>query len=465
MDPELCLLPADEEGWILDRLAALQQVIDPQDMEQALLDNPPSRPQRSCVLTRRIMLWGVLAMGILTHLPIRQVFKACRRLHHGEGTPHRSSLCVARRRLGIAPLRQLFQSTVGLLATPDTPGAFYKGFRLMALDGTILLVPDSPANAHAFGYPSGGRGDGAFPQVRKLSLVETSTHAEVAFVLRGIRGEHSSEQAMAPALLHHLTPEMLLLWDRGFFSYRLWRQATANGAQVLARVGADLVLRPVRTLSDGSYLAYLYPCTSMRNRDEGGVLVRVIRYTHNDPRRVGCGQDHVLITTLLDAERYPALELILLYHERWEIELVYDEQKTHQTPRRATKTAHLRSETPQGVVQEAYALSLGHYVVRALMAEAAATRELDPERLSFLGCLQILQTRLPECPTGTAASLRTWLDGLLWEKSQEVLPPRQNRVNPRVVKVKMSKFPRKRPQHRGLPPLQHPFVDTVVMTI
>ena len=111
--------------------------------------------------------------------------------------------------------------------------------------------------------------------------------------------------------------------------------------------------------------------------------MRVIRYTHNDPGRVGCGQDHVLITTLLDAELYPALALIALYHERWEIELVYDEQKTHQTPRRATKTAHLRSETPQGVVQEAYALSLGHYVVRALMAQAAQTREIDPERLSF----------------------------------------------------------------------------------
>src|SRR5437764_14521620 len=115
MDPELCLLSADEQGWILDRLAALQQVIDPQDIEQALLDNPASRPERSCVLTRRIMLWVVLAMGILTHLPIRQVFKACRRLHCGEGTPHRSSLCVARRRLGVAPVRQLFQSTVGLL--------------------------------------------------------------------------------------------------------------------------------------------------------------------------------------------------------------------------------------------------------------------------------------------------------------------------------------------------------------
>jgi hypothetical protein len=335
----------------------------------------------------------------------------------------------------------------------------------MALDGTTFLVPDSPANAHAFGYPTGGRGDGAFPQIRKLSLVETSTHAEVAFALKGVREKDSSEQTMAPALLRHLRPGMLLLWDRGFFSYRLWQRAVATGAHVLARVSARLVLQPVRLLSDGSYLAYLYPNEGCRQRQERGLLVRVIRYTHDDPRRVGCGEEHVLLTSLLDAELNPALELIVLYHERWEIELVFDEQKTHQTPRRATKTAHLRSETPQGVIQEVYALSLGHYVVRALMAEAAATRQLDPERLSFLGCLQILQTRLPECPLGPPATLRTWLDGLLWEMSLEVLPPRQNRVNPRVVKVKMSKFPRKRPHHCGLPPLQHAFVDTVVMTV
>src|SRR5437763_7174144 len=123
------------------------------------------------MLSREVMLWVVLAMGILTHLPIRQVFKACRRLRPGEPTPHRASLCLARRRLGIAPVRHLFQHTVRPLATPDTPGAFYQGLRLMAMDGTVYLVPDSDANAQAFGRPAGGRGAGAFPQVRKLSLV------------------------------------------------------------------------------------------------------------------------------------------------------------------------------------------------------------------------------------------------------------------------------------------------------
>jgi Insertion element 4 transposase N-terminal/Transposase DDE domain len=462
MEDDLCLLTPDHEGRILDRLAALEQVIDPQAVQQALRAHPTPYRERACVLTREVMLWIVLAMGLLTHLPIRQVFKAARRLRPGEPTPHRSSLCLARQRLGIAPVRHLFENTVRLRATPQTPGAFYRGLRLMALDSTTYLVPDSDANALAFGRPGGGRGDGAFPQVRKLSLVEVGTHVELTFTLKGVREPHSGEQSMAPALFRHLRPGMLLVWDRNFFSYKLWKAVTATGAQLLARVSSRLVLRPVRTLADGSYLAYLYPCESARNRDRDGLLVRVIRYTHDDPRRVGCGEEHVLLTSLLDAAAYPARELVVLYHERWEIELVYDEQKTHQTPRRATKTAHLRSETPQGVVQEAYALSLGHYVVRALMVEAAAGEGLDPDRLSFLGCLQILQCRLPEYG-GAGVGLREWYEGLLWEMGQEQIEARRDRVNPRVVKVKMSKFPKKRPEHRGLPPLPHPFAETVVL--
>src|SRR5260370_34653073 len=127
MEDDLCLLTPDHEGRILDRLAALEQVIDPQAVQQALRAHPTPYRERACVLTREVMLWIVLAMGLLTHLPIRQVFKAARRLRPGERSPHRASLCLARRRLGIAPVRHLFASTVRLLATPQTPGAFYKG--------------------------------------------------------------------------------------------------------------------------------------------------------------------------------------------------------------------------------------------------------------------------------------------------------------------------------------------------
>jgi hypothetical protein len=465
MDDDRCVLPAGEAGRILDRLFLLEQVIGPADVRQALEDTG-CLDYRRCRLTREVTFWVVLAMGILADLPIRQVFKYARRLRHGEATPHRSSLCLARQRLGLAPVRRLFERVVGLRATPHTPGAFYKGWRMMALDSSVYNVPDSPANAAAFGRPSGGhRGDGAFPQVRKLSLVEVGTHVEVAFVAKGIKEPGSSEQRLAPGLFRHLRPDMLLVWDRGFFSYSLWKWVVTQGCQLLARVSGRLVLRPTQHLADGSYLAKIYPCESERNRDRQGIVVRVIRYTLDDPQRVGHGVEHVLLTTLLDATRYPAEELVLLYHERWEIELVYDEQKTHQNPWRVTKSADLRSQTPAGVLQELYALSIGHFVVRSVMAQAAATEGLDPDRLSFVGCLQILRCRLPECPAPAAAAFAEWYGGLLWEVSRERTDDavRRNRVNPRVVKVKMSKFKKKRPEHRPVPPLTKTFRESIVM--
>ena len=464
MDQVSCVLPAGAEGLILDRLLLLEQIIGPEQVWQALEDTGCFDTRR-CWLSRHVIFWVVLAMGVLTHLPIRQVYKYARRLRPGEPTPGRSALCQARQRLGLAPVRRLFELVVRLLATPQTPGAFYKSWRLMALDGSVYNVPDSPENAAAFGRHHGGRGDGAFPQVRKLSLVEAATHVELAFVVKGIKEPNSGEQRLAPGLFRHLRSDMLLLWDRGFFGYALWKGIVTQGCQLLARVPSRLILQPIEVLADGSYLAKLYPNPSERTKDRQGLVVRVIRYTLNDPQRVGHGVEHVLLTTLLEAELYPAQELVLLYHERWEIELVYDEQKTHQNPWRVTKPADLRSQTPTGVLQELYALSLGHFVVRSVMAQAAAREDLDPDRLSFVGCLQILQCRLPECPDPASESFAEWYEALLWEVSQERTDDavRRNRINPRVVKVKMSKFKKKGPEHRPVPPLTKTFAESVVM--
>ena len=457
-----CTLPPDESGRILDRLTGLEQIISPEAIRQALQASGRTN-QRRCKLTHEVVCWVVLAMGILTDLPIRQVFKHARRLRFGEATPHRSSLCVARQRLGIAPVRQVFEQIVHPLARPETPGAFYRGFRLVGLDSTVYDVPDSDVNAAAFARPSAGpRGEGAFPQVRKLSLVELGTHVEFAFVVRSIA---HGEQSMVGGLLRHLTPEMLLLEDRGFFSYDHWKELISRDVHILARVKSGLILEPIRNLADGSYLAQIYRTPADRQKDRDGIIVRVIRYTLDDPQRVGHGEVHTLITNLFDADLDPAKELIILYHERWEHELVYDEQKTHHDPRRATKPAHLRSETPAGVIQEIYAMSLGHFVTRALMFEAAATEGLDTDRLSFLGCFQILKCRLPECDSSTPGRLEQWYRGLLWEMQRERTDDevRRNRINPRVVKQKMSKYKKKRPEHRRIPPLKKTFTQAVVM--
>ena len=206
-----CTFPPDVSGRVCDRLAGLEQVIDSETVRQVLLETGRANP-RACKLTHEVILWVVLAMGIFTNVPIRQVFKRTRFARARVDSPCRSSLCHARQRLGVAPVRRLFHETVRLLATPETPGAFYKGMRLMGIDAVVLNLPDRPANETTFGRPSGGeRGDGVLPQIRKVSLVELGTHVETTFVPKLITtGEHS----VISALLRHMSEDGLLLWDR-----------------------------------------------------------------------------------------------------------------------------------------------------------------------------------------------------------------------------------------------------------
>src|SRR5260221_1277550 len=236
-----CSFPADEAGRIVDRLAGLEKIIPLQMLRQALVFSGRVNG-RSCPLTHEVMLWVVLAMGVLTHLPIRQVFKHARRLRVGEKTPHRSSLCEARQRLGVEPVRWVFHQVVRPLATPDTPGAFYRSFRLVGCDGVVLDAPDSPANAAAFGRATGSRGDGAFPQVRKVSLIQLGTHVEFAFAAGGWQ---DSEQALAEQVFDQVPADAFLLEDRGFFSYAAWKKLLPRGGQMPARIKNHMVFKPL----------------------------------------------------------------------------------------------------------------------------------------------------------------------------------------------------------------------------
>lgn len=450
-------LPADENGRILDRLAGLEKYISPELITQVLqITNKDST--RICILTNEVMLWVVLAMGLFTDMPIRQVFKASRRLRHHEKSPARSSLCVARQRLGSEPVKELYRQVVKPMATEKTPGAFFHGMRLVGIDGTVYDVPDCETHQH-LGRASGGRGEGPFPQVRKVSLVELGTHIEFAFVYGGWK---DAEKKLVKELWKSIPEDALLIEDRGFFSYESWSELHEKH-NLLIRVTNTMVFEPIEILSDGSYLTKIYPTPWDREKDRKGIVVRIIEYTIDDPQRTGHSEVHRLMTNLLDEKEIPAIEFVEVYHERWEHEIVYDEQKTHQDPCRAEKTTHLRSQTSDGLVQELYALSLGHFIIRAMMLEAAEAVEMDVDRLSFKGCYQILKTRLPECDARTTTSFSEWYDAVLWEMQHEDIPVRRNRINPRVIKRKMSHWLKCRPHHRKRPPLKKTFTETIVM--
>lgn len=442
-----------------NRLSALDKLISSELIEDVLA----TTQKQSCYqskLRADVMIRVVIGMGLFTDKPIRQVYRACQKKQEGCKTPGRSSLCVARQRLGSEPLREMFQRVVRPLATPPTVGAFYRGMRKVAIDGTVLDVPDCDALQH-LGRSSGSRGEGPFPQVRKVSLVECGTHVELAFVYGGWS---DSEKKLVTGLWDSIPADSLLLEDRGFFSYTHWKSLYQRYS-LLVRIQKSMVLEPLRELADGSFLAKVYPSSWYRANDKQGIVVRVIEYKLDDPQRTGHDEVHRLMTTLLDADRFPAEELICEYHERWESELVFDEQKTHQDPLRAEKTTNLRSETVDGIRQELYAISIAHFIIRSMMFDAASEVGMDVDRLSFKGCFQIITLRLSECDGRDRERIESWYRSLLEELREETIPPRRNRINPRVIKRKMSRWNKKRACHRKLKPLTKTFAESIVMKI
>jgi hypothetical protein len=298
----------------------------------------------------------------------------------------KSGISQARTRLGFEPLRQLHDEVVKPIAVPATRGAWYRQWRLVSLDGSTLDVADTAANVEAFGRPGSSRGTSAFPQIRFVSLVENGTH-----VLFGSRmaDYHTSENALAEAVLPSLRPGMLCLADRLFFSFKMWNLACQTGADPLWRIKKNARLPREKELPDGSFLSHIYPSDKDRRDKTNGVQVRVINYCLDGV--AGAEPLYRLITTILDHEQAPAAELAALYHERWEIETALDELKTHL---RGAKIV-LRSKTPDLVRQEMFGLLMTHFAVRGLMHEAALKADKDPDRLSFLHAVRVIRRKLP----------------------------------------------------------------------
>ena len=292
---------------------------------------------------------------------------------------NKAAISHARDRLGPEPMALLFERAAKPLAAKDTPGCWLAGRRLVAIDGTCLDLPDTPANDVFFGRPEAMKGERyAFPQARVVALAECGTHAMFDAVL----GPYTtSEGTLSAELIGRLTPGMLCLADRGFYSFTAWENACGTGADLLWRVKDNLILEPVKDLPDGSWLADV--CHSTTDRAQSPSRVRVISYTIED------GRDptgpYRLITTLLDHAKAPAAQLAAAYAQRWEIETAFDELKTHQRGPRAV----LRSKSPKLVTQEIWGHLCCHYAVRSLMFDAADHAARDPDQVSFVAALRI----------------------------------------------------------------------------
>jgi hypothetical protein len=422
--------------------------------------------ERERKLNMLVLVYILLAAALWTRLAFPRVLERLARPLHLLGLPLKamqvrgSAISARRKLLGQAPLQGLFAHCCRPVCTPQTKGAYRFGKRLVALDGTVQDVADTPANAAAFFRPSNQYGPGPFPQIRVLLLSECGSHAPFDAVIDS--GE-VAEQTLAQAILPSLSADMWLLHDAQFTGLRFWQAIRAHRAHVMGPLPTHHLPTYLRQLSDGSYLAAYVPSRAQVREGIKPLLVRVIEYRITDARLGEPEQIYRLATTWLNPRTALALDLIDCYHERWEVELVFDEIKTHQRLQQAV----LRSRTPDGVRQEVYALLLAHYAVRSWMHRAACQAEVDPDRLSFTDAIFVLSETTRELALVEAISQASLLQEMCERLTAQLLPPRRLRTNPRVLKKLYRKYPRKSPNQPALPPFdpKDQFLDFVVLLI
>ncbi|MGW6504525.1 IS4 family transposase [Nonomuraea angiospora] len=377
-------------------LGALTRVFPP-DLVDVVVAKTGTREERVRLLPSRLMVYFVLGRALFSPAPYREV---ARTLTHtlceqdgwtGWRVPDKAALARARQRLGTEPFRELL-GQIGPVAEAGTAGAWWRGWRLMAVDATLVEVADSPANEQEFGrhrcrpgQPSG------YPQAKVVALIETGTHVVVDAVI-GPGAAH--EQSLAGQLVDRLAPDMLVLADRGFPGVPLWEAMAATGAQLLWRVSSRWKLEPEQILPDGSWISTVRTGNRAR-RPTRQTRVRVVEYRMNDPGR-DPDQRYRLITTFMDPGQAPAAELAALYAERWEAETTLAECKSVQIGAGMV----LPSRSPPLIRQDIYAHLAVHAALRALMCTTATAQDppLDPDRLSFSAALRAARRSVLSAP-------------------------------------------------------------------
>jgi Insertion element 4 transposase N-terminal/Transposase DDE domain len=396
------------DGWLPDRISigVLTRVFTP-ELVDAAVDAAGVREQRRRLLPARLVMYFVLALWLFRgrNCGYGQVMtKLADGLYHqrraadlldgqhldpdgwvdaGQGRrwkpPNISSLSRGRGKLGPAAVRFLFEEVAGPIGDEQDPGVSCCGLRVVSMDGSTSDVPDSELNDEHFGRPSNQSRDGAFAQVRWLAAAESGTGSLLGASIGPYR---DSEQALARDLLEQgcFGPGILVLADRKFLSWALAREFLATGAHLLWRASASFALKPVTVLADGTYLAELKP---PRKGDGPPLLVRVIEYTVHTAPEDGGGEEtsevFCLVTSLLDPQEYPALDLACCYPARWGCETVIGHHKTDMGEGQPV----LRSKDPAGVEQEMWALFAVYQAICKITGAGAAAAGIPPDKISF----------------------------------------------------------------------------------
>jgi len=433
---------------------------DVQPMIEKSLAKNNKNVQRESKLSPVLIVWTVLGLALRREISYKNVLSwllsglRSRGLYVPRNPVADGAITHARKRVGVGVFRDLFFASS---EKAREHAQDFHGFLSIAIDGTSLTMPDTPENVERFGRPGTGRGKAAFPQTRVVALVATAVHAIYDIAFGPFVGKGTGERTLAmPLILKNAHEGLLFLLDKGFYGFDLLAAILQQNAAFIVAVPDQATLKPIRRSRrlDGSYLAWLTkkiedpaagPLAGGRKRwKEEKRMVRVIEYQIPGFRR------RRVATSLLDSEIL-ASEIARHYHRRWEIELAYDEIKTHQCARRKGQCQTvLRSKLPELVEQEIYAMAAVYNLLRDLINEAARKHELDPLSISFVDALQAILDAALLMSAARAERLPELYDQLLDDIAKcEMKRWRRPRAYPRVVKVKMSNFERKQPQNVG----------------
>jgi hypothetical protein len=359
--------------------------------------------KRTRSLPAHVVVYFVIAMAIFGRdgyeEVLRKLVNGLRFLRNWESRwsmPTTGAISQARDRLGVEPMKQLFELLAEPVARPGTLGAWLRGRRLMAIDGVQLDLPATAENLAEFGNADDAT-QRPFPQLRSVGLGECGTHAIVAATLGSI---YDGERELAKGLIGAVADDMVVMADRGFYSFDLWKHFMVTGADLVWRVPATLKLPVLELLPDGSYrseinstttrrTAYAIPLSAVDDpRDATQIPVRVVEYTIINTTEQS--DTFRLITTILEPDQAHATEIAFAYHQRWEYEIALKEIETQLLE----PGQGLRSKKPDLVRQEFWGLLLAHHAIRSLITDAADTADIDPDRISFLRTLNIVRRQV-----------------------------------------------------------------------
>lgn len=338
-------------------------------------------------LPATMMVYYIIALGLFVSVGCREVLRrlleSSRWVWPSEvKLSTETAITKARKRLGYEVIERLYREVVKPIAARRSPGACFRSWRVVSLDGSTLEVADSDANEKAFGRPGASRGKSAYPQIRFVTLLENGTHVLFGAVMDAF---HVGEITLAMKVLGRLKRGMLCLADRNFFGYAMWKQALTTRSALLWRIKKNLILPRLREHDDGSFESMIYPSSKDRRHKRNGIRVRVIEYHIR-----GFSDRYRLLTSILDPSKAPAKELALLYANRWTIETSLGEIKEYLPKRKMV----LRSKLPDLVRQDFYGLLLAHFGIRSEMYASAAEVNEDPTELSFVHALNVIHRKL-----------------------------------------------------------------------